>query len=124
MSREEDKQKPDSLVVVFVRSGKLTYNEDFWQDEVADYPVREHGRLQTTCLRFSTDGHGRLQMMLLAGLRSHGCCVAGELAEAGGGAVPDLGVPTAPHVRNAAAATSLTTLSSALRPDNLFLQQL
>ena len=53
MSREEDWQKPHSLVVVFVRSGKLTYNEDFWQDEVADYPVREHGRLETTCLRFS-----------------------------------------------------------------------
>ena len=76
---------------MFVRSGKLTYNEDFWQDEVADYPVREHGRADDVSALFPTDGHGRLQMMLLAGLRSHGCsCVAGELAEAGGGALPDL----------------------------------
>ena len=57
---------------MFVRSGKLTYNEDFWQDEVADYPVREHGPLQTTCLRFfRTDRDGHSQMMLLAGLRFH-----------------------------------------------------
>ena len=71
MSREEDWQKPHSLVVVFVHSGKLTYNEDFWQDEVADYPVREHGRADDVSTL--SDGHGRLQMMLLAGLRSHGC---------------------------------------------------
>ena len=57
---------------VFVRSGKLTYNEDFWQDEVADYPVREHGPLQTTCLRFfRTDRDSHSQMMVLAGLRFH-----------------------------------------------------
>ena len=67
MSREEDWQKPHSLVVVFVRSGKLTYNEDFWQDEVADYPVREHGRADDVSALFHTDGHGRLQMIFWPG---------------------------------------------------------
>ena len=67
MSREEDWQKPHSLVVLFVRSGKLTYNEDFWQDEVADYPVREHGRADDVSALFHTDGHGRLQMIFWSG---------------------------------------------------------
>ena len=106
---------------MFVRSGKLTYNEDFWQDEVADYPVREHGRLETTCLRFS---HRRPRPLAddaacwAPFTRVFLCCRgAGRSWRRGSARSRSTYSPACTQRSSRHVATSLTTLGSGLRTE-------